>query len=146
MNVNAWGPPLWSFLHTMVLNASQKTSKSEQKYYELYFMALGETLPCKYCRESYKIFSQKLPVKQFSRTRLGLFYWVYRLHDLVNKKLGKGPSPSFFHVLRKYEGARVESKQIDVAEVASAEKHYQKRADRLLRGFDPATLNRSKSK
>ena len=47
------------------------------------------TLPCKYCRKSFKKFLKELPIDNHLDSRDSLTYWLYLIHDKVNKKLIK---------------------------------------------------------
>jgi hypothetical protein len=141
MDQNFWGPPLWVYLHTLALNTPDKVPVEKQRSLERFFRSLGKTLPCSYCRDSYKVFYEKMPVTAFLNTRLGLSYWVYRLHDLVNQKIRKGPSPPFYKVLKKYEKARVSKEgALNQEKIVRAEQRYKRRADHLLGDFDPTSL------
>lgn len=142
MDVNYWGPHLWKFLHTMVLDSPEVLSKEKQDSFESFFVSLKDTLPCCFCRESYSIILNKFPVKPFLDTRLGVAYWVYRLHNLVNEKLGKDKRPSFLSVIRTYQKKRVGTTNLSKKVILSAEEHYKSRADKLLIGFKPSLLNR----
>ena len=46
-----------------------------------------------------------MPIEPFLKDREGVTYWLYRLHDLINKKLFT-KSPSFEEVVTKYESIR----------------------------------------
>ena len=77
MNVNIWGPPTWEVLHAsaFLLDMNKKTSRI--------FFLLNELLPCMYCRESYVKFYAKLRGPSLEKYA----YWLFLMHNLVNKKL-----------------------------------------------------------
>lgn len=103
---NAWGPPLWFFLHTISLNYPILPTPDQQREYYYFFKTLGFVLPCKHCRDAYTTMTKDLDLGVF-RTRKSLTRWVYDLHNLVNTKLGKKTHiPSFNSVLRYYHGFR----------------------------------------
>lgn len=133
MNTNAWGPPLWEFLHTITLNAPLKVPAEQQLVLQRFFDSIGTVLPCRYCRNSYKLFTEMFPITCFIRTRLGLAYWLYRIHDLVNVKLAKPASPPFVEVIEKYEKTRFSGPTTTREAVLRAENHYSKKWARLLR-------------
>lgn len=105
MNTNKWGPHAWEFLHTITFNYPIKPTNYDRMRYKNLFMALGETYPCSYCRESYKKFIQNIPIENFYNSRYGMVLWLYLIHDQVNKKLGKISIP-FSAVVSKYEAQR----------------------------------------
>lgn len=109
MNTQHWGPPLWIALHAITFNAPKIISPEDQyKYIEL-FENLTKTLPCKYCRQSYVFFYNHLPIEEYLTDRMGLTYWLYTMHTLVNLKLGKKDMPTFSEVVCKYEKMRATS-------------------------------------
>ena len=93
MNTTFWGPPGWKFLHTITFNYPEKIDylnsdhREKRYYYKQLFENFQFTLPCKYCRESYKKFLQEDPIDPNLGGRKDLTYWFYRIHNKVNAKL-----------------------------------------------------------
>lgn len=111
MNVNAWGPSGWKFIHIISFNYPEKPTTSEMANYKAFYENLKNILPCKYCRESYAGFIQELPIDNYLSSRYKLAYWVYLIHNKVNNKLRKQgykipPDPSFDQVKQYYEQFR----------------------------------------
>ncbi len=112
MDTRSWGPHGWFFLHTITFNYPEKNpSKEIQSKYRQLFNNLEFTLPCKYCRESYKKFIKELPIDDYLGNRAKLTKWLFKIHNKVNKKLrDQGepipPDPSFAFVCEKYERIR----------------------------------------
>lgn len=132
MQVDTWGPPLWSFLHTMTFNAPDKIIAVDGAPYKRFFSSLGDLLPCRFCRDSYKVFIEYVPLCRYLGTRMGLTYWLYTIHDLVNRKLGKR-SPTFLEVVERYEKNRSGGTSLDMSAFArSAEQRYGARAKRQI--------------
>ena len=48
---------------------------------------LQYTLPCQFCRASFKQFLIELPIKGFTNSRLNIMLWLYLIKDKVNTKL-----------------------------------------------------------
>ena len=105
MNVNKWGPSGWTFLHTITFNYPLEPTPEDKENYSKYFEMVGNMLPCKYCRQSYKIYYKYMPIDPFLDSREGVCFWLYKLHDLINKKIYKTSIP-FEEVIRKYEDIR----------------------------------------
>jgi len=114
IQTKVWGPPGWVFLQSICMGYPTKINKQNKehiqrkKYTENFFKLVGEVLPCKYCRQSYKKFYKQLPIKNFLNSREELFRWIYEIHNKVNHKLGV-PSceiPSFDKVYSQYESYR----------------------------------------
>ena len=100
MNVNKWGPSGWVFLHTITFNYPEKPTLNDKKKYRLFFNLIGDMLPCKYCRNSYKIYIKYLPVDNFLNSRESLTYWLFYIHNLVNDKVFKNDNTTFEEVVR----------------------------------------------
>ena len=105
MNVNNWGPPGWLFLHCITFNYPEIPSESDKLRYKNFFENISDILPCKYCRDSYKIFIKYHPIDCFLDSRVGVCYWLFRIHNLVNKKLNCN-NDKFIDVVKKYESFR----------------------------------------
>jgi len=105
MNVNKWGPGGWIFLHTLTFNYPLEPTEDDKQRYKNFFNSITDILPCKYCRESFKIYTKYLPIDQFLESREGITYWLYRIHNLINQKVFK-PTFTFDHVVREYEKIR----------------------------------------
>ncbi len=89
-----WGPHAWNFLFSTIAGSYpikyDNKDKNHQKILKSFinmFNSLKETLPCIYCRESYKIFLKELPIVNYTSSRNDMMFWLYSLHDKVNKKL-----------------------------------------------------------
>jgi hypothetical protein len=48
---------------------------------------LQYTLPCQFCRASFKQFLIELPINRFTNSRLNMMLWLYLIKDKVNTKL-----------------------------------------------------------
>ena len=106
MNVNKWGPGGWTFLHTITFNYPEKPTNTDKKQYIDFFKMVGSMLPCKYCRDSYNIYSKYVPRNKFIDSREGINYWLYYIHNLVNDKVFKKDTITFDQVVRTYEKFR----------------------------------------
>jgi len=95
MNTKQWGPSAWKFLHVVTFNYPETIDPSNEEHRELkfYYKQLFEnfqfTLPCIYCRQSYKQFLKEDPIDGNLGSRKDLTYWFYRIHNKVNAKLRK---------------------------------------------------------
>jgi len=95
MRVQTWGPPGWKFLHTITFNYPEKIDEADPEdrakkfFHKQLFENLQHTLPCVYCRQSYKQFLLDDPIEPNLGTRKDFTYWFYRIHNKVNAKLRK---------------------------------------------------------
>ena len=107
MLTSVWGPPLWHTLHTISFNYPVKPTKEQKENYYNYFNSLKFVLPCRYCRDNY---AENMKVLKFSKTtfknRESLSKYVYNLHELVNKNLGKSSKLTYEQVRDRYEHFR----------------------------------------
>lgn len=104
MMTSVWGPPMWHTLHTISFNYPIEPSEEQKKYYYKFYKNLVNILPCKYCRENLinTLKTHKL-TKDIMKNRETLSYWVYNLHEIINKMLGKNSGLSYEDVRERYE-------------------------------------------
>jgi hypothetical protein len=87
MEPNVWGPPGWTFLHTVTFQYPENpTDLDKQKYYT-FFNSLKNVLPCPNCREHYHENFENIPIRLESRE--DLIEWLIDIHNEVNKKNNK---------------------------------------------------------
>lgn len=101
MNTKVWGKAGWVFLHSTTFNYPSKINENnpehvlKKKYTKQLFKNLRHTLPCKYCRISFTNFLKELPIDNYLGSRKELTFWLYSIHDKVNKKLLKQEKEAF---------------------------------------------------
>ena len=107
MLVSVWGPAQWHFLHTMSFNYPVKPTNKDKKHYRDYMLNLVNILPCKHCRENlkknYKVFPLTMDCM---KDRNSFSRYVYRLHERINKNLGKDSGLTYCDVGERYEHFR----------------------------------------
>lgn len=117
MVTGIWGKVGWIYLHSVAHGypVNPEDFDQEKGYiigttrsnYHNFFILIGDTLPCKFCRDSYKKFIAENPIRLNSR--LELTKWLWEIHNMVNKKLGKkynSTDVSFENIYNKYESYR----------------------------------------
>jgi len=108
-----WGKPTWLYLHTLTFNYPlNPTIEDKQKYYN-HFKNLGDMLPCPSCATSYKLYFQYIPITEYLDDIYGITFWLYTIHYLVNKKLGK-KNISFYQVVKTYYSQKSSCPKVDV--------------------------------
>ena len=104
MLTSVWGPSLWHTLHAISFNYPIEPNKKQQINYYKFFLSLENILPCKYCRINYKknIETVKLNMNTM-KNRQTLSMWLYKLHEEINRMLGKKSNLSYDDVRNRYE-------------------------------------------
>ena len=94
LKTKVWGPNGWDFLFSCImggypykLNSKNKEHLLIKKHFKNMLGSLRYTLPCVFCRESYKKFWKELPIEKYTMGRVELMYWLYLIKDKVNNKL-----------------------------------------------------------
>jgi hypothetical protein len=134
MQTLKWGPGAWEFLHTITFNYPERIDDNDpdhierRKYTKQLFENLQYTLPCKYCRESFKQFLKELPIEGNLESREKITYWFYEMHNKVNNKL------------RKQEQEAVDAKLEEYATQVEEGKMSRRTAMRLLEKFAKETM------
>lgn len=107
MLTSIWGPSLWHFLHTMSFNYPMNPSEEEKNNYKNYIINLKNILPCRFCRDNLKKNFKILPITKSVMTNRDSFSrYIYDLHEMINKMLGKKSGLSYCDVRERYEHFR----------------------------------------
>jgi len=102
-----WVPSLWHFLHMMSFNYPVKPSKEEKKHYRDYVFSLQYILPCRFCRENLTKNFKLFPITEsVMKNRDNFSRYIYELHEMVNKMLGKKSGLTYCDVRERYEHFR----------------------------------------
>ena len=107
MLTTVWGPSLWHYLHTMSFNYPVQPTASDKRHYRNFILNLQKVLPCKHCRDNLKKNFAAHPLRECDmKNRETYSRYVYKLHETVNKMLGKKSGLSFCDVRERYEHFR----------------------------------------
>jgi hypothetical protein len=94
LSTKHWGPSGWHFLFSCIMGGfppiivpNNKQHIKIKKHFKNMFHSLAFTMPCIFCRESYKKFLKQLPIDPFLSDRIQLMKWLYLIRDKVNQKL-----------------------------------------------------------
>ena len=102
-----WGPSMWHYLHTMSFNYPINPSKEEKRDYKNFVISLKNVLPCKYCRINLKNNFKKYPLNDIIfENRNNFSRYIFNLHELINKMLGKKSNLKYCDVRDTYEHFR----------------------------------------
>jgi len=102
-----WGPPMWHYLHTMSFNYPVHPTAADKRNYRAFILGLQHVLPCKYCRTNLKTNFKNHPLRACHLANRDAFSrYVYELHEIVNKLLGKTSGLSYCDVRERYEHFR----------------------------------------
>ena len=107
MLTTVFGPPMWHFLHIMSFNYPVEPTAQNKKHYKDFVYNLRYVLPCKYCRINLTNNLKKKPLTMcHMKNRETFSKYIYELHELVNKMLGKHSNLSYCDVRERYEHFR----------------------------------------
>jgi len=107
MLTSVWGPSAWHLLHTMSFNYPVTPTTADKHHYMNYILSLQHVLPCGKCRKNLKKNLARLPLRlKNMESRHTFSMYVYRLHEVVNKMLGKKSGLSYEDVRDRYEHFR----------------------------------------
>lgn len=105
MNTDAWGSHEWESMQFKAFGSPEEFTQEDKKIYKDFFEINAKVLPCSLCRKSVPIFYKYLPIDEYLKGRYSLCYYVFILHNLVNRKLGK-PTGILSDYIYKYENMR----------------------------------------
>lgn len=107
MLTTIWGPGLWHSLHTMSFNYPVKPTCHDKKHYYDFVSNLRHVLPCGKCRKNLCKNFKRLPFRYAHMdSRASFSKYIYDLHEVVNKMLGKNSGLSYEDVRERYEHFR----------------------------------------
>lgn len=107
MLTSVWGPSMWHYLHTMSFGYPVKPTKEQKIHYRNFVINLQNVLPCKYCRINLTNNFKAHPLKMCHMASRDKFSrYIYKLHEIVNKMLGKKSGLSYCDVRERYEHFR----------------------------------------
>lgn len=117
-----WGPPMWQALHYISFGYSNTPSENEKISYRKFFELIGQVLPCKSCRVSYLeiINSEDTKISdEIFKDRKSLTFWLYKVHEEINKKIGVKYNISYENVAKLYESFRAKCSKANVCSAPS---------------------------
>ena len=107
MLTTIWGPSMWHFLHTMSFNYPINPTTEDKTNYRNFILNLRYVLPCKYCRQNLTNNLKTNPLNMSDmKSRDTFSRYIYKLHETVNKLLGKKSGLSYCDVRERYEHFR----------------------------------------
>uniref|UniRef100_A0A6C0EVV0 thiol oxidase n=1 Tax=viral metagenome TaxID=1070528 RepID=A0A6C0EVV0_9ZZZZ len=114
MLTTVWGPAAWHLLHTISFNYPTNPTHENKKQYKEYVESLKNVLPCKYCRMNLENNLKTHPLQMcHMKNRETFSKYIYNLHEIVNKMLGKKSGLSYCDVRERYEHFRSRCTQND---------------------------------
>ena len=112
MLTSVWGPSTWHLLHTMSFNYPVKPTCDDKSNYMNFILSLKTVLPCGKCRANLKKNFKKLPLRlKDMESRHTFSKYIYNLHEVINKMLGKKSGLTFEEVRERYEHFRARCKK-----------------------------------
>uniref|UniRef100_A0A6C0DST5 thiol oxidase n=1 Tax=viral metagenome TaxID=1070528 RepID=A0A6C0DST5_9ZZZZ len=102
-----WGPGMWHYLHTMSFNYPVHPTAADKDNYRNFVLSLQNVLPCGKCRKNLVKNFKKLPLTMENmESRATFSKYIYDLHEVVNKMLGKNSKLTYEMVRERYEHFR----------------------------------------
>lgn len=118
MLTSVWGPAAWHLLHTISFNYPINPTEENKKYYKNFIESLVNVLPCKYCRINLKNNLKAHPIRPcHMKNRETFSRYIYTLHEIINKMLGKKSGLSYCEVRERYEHFRSRCTQNDAPKI-----------------------------
>ena len=107
MLTTVWGPSMWHYLHTMSFNYPVEPTKADRQHYREFILLLQYVLPCGKCRKNLVKNFKRLPLMAKDlESRETFSKYIYNLHEVVNKMLGKKSGLTYDEVRIRYEHFR----------------------------------------
>ena len=101
MNPDIWGPPGWTFLHSITFAYPNNPTNVDKKKFAHFFNSLAPVLPCATCSSNYKQNLINDPVENHLNNKKSLIKWLINVHNKVNIDNNK-PTLSYKNVIDNY--------------------------------------------
>ena len=82
-----WGPFFWNTMHIVALGYPESPTYGDKRAAKEFFESLQQLIPCKICRDHYRVQLKDKPLTPFLDKRADLFKWTVLIHNSVNKFL-----------------------------------------------------------
>ena len=106
-----WGPLLWKVLHSFAEKLGKQSHPSiledQRREFLLFLHYVGETMPCKKCREHYAAWRKQNPLDALPKNKdffAAVRKWLYDLHCNVNTERGIQTQVQFDDLPTLYSG------------------------------------------
>ena len=107
MMTAVWGPSLWHTLHTISFNYPVSPTQAQKREYKTFMLSLRDVLPCDKCRTNLRVYFTNHPLTmKCLASRSSFSFYVYRMHEKVNRLLGKDSGLTYCDVRERYEHFR----------------------------------------
>jgi len=107
MMTSIWGPPTWHMLHCIGFNYPVTPSPEQKHEYRDFILSLKHVLPCGKCRKNLVKNFKHLPLEDKDLASRETFSrYIYELHEVVNRMLGKKSGLTYEIVRDRYEHFR----------------------------------------
>jgi len=104
---DSWGLQMWNSMFCVAINYPNEPTEQNKKDYYKFYSSLKNILPCKICSTNMKKHEKILPLtRKVFENRETLSRWVYDMHCLVNKMLGKKYDKTYEETRDIYENFR----------------------------------------
>ena len=85
-NTKVWGPCLWTFLHTISFNFPVKPTDQQQLQYKTFLQSLCYVLPCRICRENFRITMDNFDMNIHLHDRQSFSKFIYDMHTEISER------------------------------------------------------------
>lgn len=113
MNSEFWGPHAWIFLHTISFWYPKEPSQEDKENMYNFIQSFSKVIPCGICRDNFNKHKEECDLFRALGSRSLFIEWMYKMHDKVNKMVGK-ESPPLSYVKAFYESKRAGTKKNNI--------------------------------
>ena len=93
MGPEVWGPMMWRVIHIWSLSYPLNPSDADRVAAANYFNNLPHLIPCPKCGSDFAAILLMYPVENALDSRADLVEWSWKIHNIVNQKIGKDELP-----------------------------------------------------
>ena len=105
MQTDEWGSHEWKSMHFKAFGSPEVFTPEISERYAKFFKINVQVLSCSMCQKAFGHMMSFIIIEEYLDSRDGLVFWLFMMHNLVNRKLKK-PLAILSHVIYEYETKR----------------------------------------
>lgn len=135
MQTDSWGHHEWESMQFKAFGSPEIFTDETKKLYTAFYETNVQIIPCSMCQGAFGKMMKYIPIEDYLDSRDGLCFWIFMMHNLVNRKLEK-PLEIFSNVIYKYENMRARC----------GSKNDKEKYEACLKTLEPFTMDQAKAR
>ena len=110
MHPEIWSPSAWNVIHLFAIGYPKQPTYEDIISYKNFYENFWKVMPCYKCSVNFRKNIKDIPIDEYLTDNIKLFEWTVKLHNLVNREIGK-PETSLEDAMQRYSKIIKNSKE-----------------------------------